>query len=139
MPEDTMTLVCPECGNDSQFDAVKAYVHKVILDGYGQVESSRVDTDLEDEELEISCRECGAPVSSGPETPFARRIEGHLQTIDAERSEIMNEIAASREISFDAAEDLGVAACAITDAIGEVREELERHQLCAESRQQKGS
>lgn len=130
MPDTETILTCTKCGNSNQFDTVKTYFHKTILDGSGQVESSRVDSDLEGEELEISCRKCGDPVyfpDSG--APFARQLETHLEKIDEERRQVLEKISTSTEVGLEAGEDLAVATAAITDAIVEIRGKLQEHAL----------
>lgn len=123
------TLSCDNCGNDQAFDTVKTYFHKVVLDGAGLVESSRVQSDLEGEELDITCRKCEAPVRPNDPAPLYQRLETLLEQIESRRHDILDLLRTSTEISMEAAEDLGVALCAITDAINEVRKEMEHHEL----------
>lgn len=135
-------LLCSICGNDKDFDATKTYLHKVMLDATGQVISSRVHSDLEDQEMDITCRRCarpvyfpdpqdGSPVDTGPSghTSTKNDIEAALRKIDARREEIMDLLENSRDLSMQAAEDIGVAAGAITDAISEIREAFDEHGL----------
>ena len=122
-------LRCQECGNDREFDTEKTFLYKVVLNGAGQEESSSRNSDVEDEDQEITCRKCGADISPGDPLPLRNRIESRLSAVEDKRSQIMHEVSISREITVEAAEDLAVAACALTDAAEEVRAEMGRHDL----------
>ena len=52
-----------------------------------------------------------------------------MEQIDRKRHDILELLTTSREVTLEAADDLAVAHCAITDAANEIREELERHDL----------
>lgn len=132
-PSDTV-LMCEKCGNNKRFRTTKTYFHKTILDAKGQVEESNPYADLEGEELEITCARCDAPVQISDPAPFYQKIETLLDEINQKRCSIMKGISASREIGLDTGEDIGVAACAITDAIEEIRHEMDRHDLCPKPR-----
>ena len=122
-------LRCQICGNDREFDTEKTFLYKVVLNGAGHEESSSRHSDVEDEDQEITCRACGAEVSPTDPVPLRNRIESSLSAVEDKRSQIMHEVSISREITVEAAEDLAVAACALTDAAEEVRAEMGRHNL----------